>query len=258
MGKYDAVILAGGVTSGELKKIAPYDSEALIIIGSFPMIHYVYKAVKESPSIRNVIISGPLDSLREYFKKDENLIFAPAGEDAVESFAKAVSTVGIDNLTERVLVLPCDIPFITPQAIEDFIRQCEEHEADFHYAIVKKAVNEKQFPGVVRTYAKIKEGVFTGGNLFMVKTAVVFRCIDIGKKLVANRKNPMAIARLFGLRLLLRFLTRRLSIQDAEKRFQEVVGIKGKAIISDYPEVGVDVDKPSDLKLAERILGKRG
>jgi dTDP-glucose pyrophosphorylase len=42
---YDAVILAGGESSSDLKKIAPYDSEALILIGKYPMIYYVYHAL---------------------------------------------------------------------------------------------------------------------------------------------------------------------------------------------------------------------
>jgi parvulin-like peptidyl-prolyl isomerase len=52
--QYDAIILAGGESSGELKKIAPYDNEALIIIGNYPMIYYVYQALRQSPAIRNI------------------------------------------------------------------------------------------------------------------------------------------------------------------------------------------------------------
>ena len=51
--QYDAVILAGGENSGDLKKIAPYDSEALIIIGNYPMIYYVYKSLRQSQYIRS-------------------------------------------------------------------------------------------------------------------------------------------------------------------------------------------------------------
>jgi len=57
--QYDAVILAGGVNSSELKKIAPYDNEALIIIGKYPMIYYVYNALRQSSQVRNIVISGP-------------------------------------------------------------------------------------------------------------------------------------------------------------------------------------------------------
>jgi len=44
--KYDTIILAGGESTCELRKIAPYDNEALIIIGNSPMIYYVYNALK--------------------------------------------------------------------------------------------------------------------------------------------------------------------------------------------------------------------
>ena len=69
-------------------------------------------------------------------------------------------------------------------------------------------------------------------------------------------KNPLAQARLFGMDLVLKYVTGRLSIREVEERFHEILNLTGKAIISNYAEVGVDVDKPSDLKLAEEILGK--
>lgn len=257
MQQYDAVILAGGINSGELRKFAPYDNEALIVIGECPMICYVYRAVKQSPRIRNVIISHPNDALRELFKKEEGVIFTPSGEDAIDSFGRALETVGAENFTSHLVVLPTDIPFLTTEALDDFISRCEETEADFYYSIVDRKTNEARFPQVVRTYVKIADGVFTGGNLFMIKTGVVPYSLDMGKKLIANRKKPVAQARLFGLGLLLRYIFGRLSIEDVEKRFEKVLGIKGRAVISPYAEVGVDVDKPSDLKLAEQFLGQK-
>ncbi len=252
MTSYDAVILAGGVNSGELRKYAPYENEALIILGKYPMIHYVYQAVKNTPRLGNVIISGPCDSLRPIFGKDDSLMFTNSGEDAIDSFA---NTLGLVK-SEKILIMPADIPFITPEAIEDFLDQCEKYDADVYYAIVPREVNEKRFPRVKRTYVKLREGVFTGGNLFLIRTAVASQGIELGKKLVANRKNPLAQARLFGMDLVLKYLTGRLSIREVEERFYETLKLTGKAIISNYAEVGVDVDKPSDLKLAEEILGK--
>lgn len=255
MQKYDAIILAGGVNSGKLRKYAPYENEAFIIIGSYPMIHYVYRAARASRAVNRIIIAGPVESLKELFKKEENLYFAPAGATAVESFTSALAAVEGEPLTEKVLVMPSDIPFITPEAIDDFVSRCEQVEADVYYSIVSKETNEKRFPGVVRTYARLKEGVFTGGNIFMVRVAVVDRCLEVARKLVANRKSVLASARLFGGRILWRLITRRLTIADVEQRFEEILGIRGRAIISEYPEIGVDVDKPSDLKLAEEYLG---
>ncbi len=252
--QYDAVILAGGANSSELKKIAPYDNEALIIIGKYPMIYYVYNALRRSPRVRNIVISGPADALRNIFAREENLYFVEGGKNVMESLAYAAGFLREKGTTERLLVLPTDIPFITTAAIDDFTEQCHNYEADFFYAITTKQVNELKFPGVVRTYVKLKDGVFTGGNLFLLRSDIIEQVLEKAIQIVERRKNPLAIAGLFGFGLMWRYLTGQLSIDMAEKRFLKVLGIKGKAIISPYAEVGVDIDKPSDLEIAQKHL----
>lgn len=252
--QYDAVILAGGENSSELKKIAPYEKEALIIIGNYPMIYYVYNALRATPAINNIIISGPVDALRNILPRDDKLLFVEGGENAIESFAQAVEIMDKKELTDKVLVVPTDVPFITSEAIEDFLNCCEEQQADFYYPLTRKEVNEHKYPGVVRTYVRLKEGIFTGGNLFLLRSEHIPACLEIGVKLFNRRKNPLAMASLFGVSLVWRYLLGQLSIQMVEKRFSEVVGIRGKGIISSYAEVGVDVDKPNDLQLAQEYL----
>lgn len=255
--QYDAIILAGGESSSDLKKIAPYDNEALIIIGNYPMIYYVYKAVRQCPRIRKIVVSGPIDSLRNILPREENLFFVNSGDNAVASFANAAEFLQTEGTTERLLIMPTDIPFITVEAIEDFIARCEKSDHDFYYPVTSKEVNEKAFPGVRRTYVRLQDGIFTGGNLFIVRTKLVDNILDLALQLVIRRKDPLAIARLFGFRLLWKFVTRSLSILAAEKRFYKVTGIRGKAIISPFAQIGVDVDKPSDLELAQQHLGAK-
>lgn len=252
--QYDAVILAGGKNTSELKKIAPYDNEALIIIGNYPMIYYVYTVLRQTKCIKNIVVSGPKEALRTILPRDENLFFVDGGEDAVESFANAVELLCSKDISEKVLIMPTDIPFITVEAIEDFIKQAEVEEADFYYPVTSKEVNDLKFPGVFRTYVRLKEGIFTGGNLFLIRTQIIEQSLQVAVELVKRRKNPLAMARLFGMGLVIQYLFRKLSIKTAEKRFYKVVGIKGKGIVSAYAEVGVDVDKPSDLELAQKYL----
>jgi CTP:molybdopterin cytidylyltransferase MocA len=219
------------------------------------MIFYVVRSLRASARVGRICVCGP-SSVRELLRKEEDLIFAESGEDAMETFANAVAKLGEVGPTEKLLVMPTDIPFITPEAIDDFVDKCEALDADFYYSVTEKSVNEAKFPGVKRTYVRLREGTFTGGNLFFIRTGIVPDVLAMGKKLVAKRKEPVAMARLFGLQLVLRYALGRLSIENAERRFEKVVGIKGKGVISAFAEVGVDVDKQSDLELAERMLGK--
>lgn len=249
--KYDAIILAGGQSAFELKKIAPYDNEALIIIRNSPMICYVYRALRASQNVGRIVISGPVKDLYVIFAKEPELLFVEGGDTAIESFANAVAVLKEQDMSASLLVMPTDIPFITTAAIDDFIAQSERYNADFCYPLTSREVNESKFPGVCRTYVTLREGTFTGGNLFMIRSRVIEKVMNMASELVKRRKSPLAMARLFGLGLVIKYFLKRLSIPAVEKRFAEVTGITGKAIISGYAEVGVDVDKPSDLQLAQ-------
>jgi len=252
--KYDVVILAGGENSSDLRKIAPYDNEALIIIGNYPMIYYVYKSLRSSPLVENIIVSGPADSLRSILPREDNLYFVNGGENAIDSFSQAIELLDKIGTTEYLLVAPTDIPLITSEAIEDFMHQCEKYDADFYYPVTSKKVNEEKFPGVARTYVRLREGVFTGGNLFIMRKAMIPKGLEFAKQMVENRKNPLKMARILGISLAWKLIWGRLAIPVIEKRFYDMTGIRGKAVISDYAEVGVDVDKPSDLELAQKYL----
>lgn len=91
--QYDAVILAGGESSSELKKVAPYNNEALIIIGGYPMIYYVYSALRATSSINNIVVSGPVESLRNILPRDERLFFVEGGDTAIETFSRGVEAL---------------------------------------------------------------------------------------------------------------------------------------------------------------------
>ena len=251
---YDAIVLAGGESCAALKEIAPYNNEALIIIGQYPMISYVYQSLTRSAHIRKIIICGPVEALQEALGNDERLLYTESGENAVDSLSKGLDLLDMVGATEKILVLPTDIPFITTEAIDDFIDRSENHEADFYYPLIRREVNEAHFPGVQRTYFKLKEGVFTGGNLFIIKQQAVKPALSKAREINARRKSPLAIIRLFGIPVLVKYLFNFVTIEYAESVFFNALGVKGKAIISSFAEIGVDVDKPSDLELAHKYL----
>lgn len=252
--QYDAIILAGGESSSDLKKIAPYDNEALIIIGNYPMIYYVYQTLRATPLINKIVVSGPVEAIKAILPRDERLIFVNGGQNAIESLVHAVTALQEGEITSKVLIMPTDIPFITEAAIEDFLKRCEASDCDFYYPVTRKEDNEEKFPGVQRTYVRLQEGIVTGGNLFLLRSAIIDQCLEMALKLVERRKNPLAMAGLFGFGLVCKYLVHQLSIEMAEKRFYKVLGFTAKCIISPYAEIGVDVDKPSDLQLAQDKL----
>lgn len=113
---------------------------------------------------------------------------------------------------------------------------------------------ESCYPDIERTYVRLREGVFTGGNVGLAQPAALARCLKQAEKLVAYRKNPLRLAWLLGPGLLLRFLAGKLSLAEAERKASELLEVRGKAVIAEIPEIGVDVDKPSDLALVRRLM----
>ena len=41
---------------------------------------------------------------------------------------------------------------------------------------------------------------------------------------------------------------------EIEERVRLILGFRGVAVVSPYPEVGIDVDKPQDLALVEETF----
>ncbi|TYQ14812.1 UNVERIFIED_CONTAM: Molybdopterin-guanine dinucleotide biosynthesis protein A [Acetivibrio alkalicellulosi] len=245
----NTVILAGSQSD---ESWSGYKNKCLININGKALIDYVIEALKKSNDIGKIVVVGPLEDLDSYLNGKVNDIIDSKGS-IVQNLIKGIKYFGTD---EHLLVCTSDIPLITPEAINDFILKAKELEADFCYPVIEKTVNNKMFPEVERTFVKIKEGSFTGGNIFHMKPAVIETSVPLIEKLMDSRKNPFKMARLFGLGFFIKLLTGRLSIAIAEKKIFDILNVKAKCIISQYPEIGNDVDKLSDIIVVNAHLSK--
>jgi GTP:adenosylcobinamide-phosphate guanylyltransferase len=250
---YDAIILAGG-ESKQLSQYSPERYEALIKIAGKPMVTFVAHALRSSGQVDRIFVLGPAEALKAC-ELPENSVVLDGGRTIMETIQ-----IGMDALghVRPVLVVTADIPLLTPEAVVDFLTQCvSAPSVDLYYPIVSKEVNERGYPGNKRTYVTLKEGIFTGGNIFLVNPAIVPRCLEVAEEIIAQRKNPLRLCKIVGWGFVVKFLLRRLSISEAEKQVSSLLGITGAVILSGYPEVGLDVDKPSDLELVQTAFAAK-
>lgn len=248
--KVEAVVLAGAKNRGKLHEVSDAPHEALIPIAGRPMVHHVLDALKASAFVDRIILVGPPEILAGY-PSPEGIDVVPAGESMVQNLRLGLARVRSD---ERALIVTSDIPLISAEAIDDFLSRCENVSADIYYSVVAKETNEAKYPGVKRTYVRLKEGTFTGGNIALVKPEVVEACEPMIAQAVAMRKNPLKLSRLLGFKFILKLLFNRLSMAEIEERVRLILGFRGVAVVSPYPEVGIDVDKPQDLALVEETF----
>lgn len=150
---------------------------------------------------------------------------------------------------DYLLVAGCDCPALTPECIHELVERGLALDADFVYPAVPRHAAEAQFPGGQRTYRRFREGVVTGGNVFLVRRGYIVAAEPWLTELFARRKNPLAMGQLFGLGFLWLLLTGRAPLALIEQRVSTALRGKFRALITEHAEIAVDIDKPSDYAL---------
>ncbi len=251
---YDAIILAGGKKNKDFGDKSTSSYEAMIDIDGQPMVTFVAKALSASLRIQRILVVGPEQELRKcHFPP--NAVILSSGETLIDTIRIGINALGHSR---NVLVVTADIPMLTPEAINDFIDNCEQHDADFYYPIVNKETNEKHYPGNKRTYVKVKEGTFTGGNIFMVNPLTVPNALRVADPIIENRKNPLKLCAILGWSFVFKFLLGTLTLVELEQSVSDLLDLRGKVILSQYPELGIDVDKISDLHFVRTNFSFKG
>ncbi len=245
----DAVVLAGAANTGKLRGISDCTNEALIPIHGRPMVQYVVEALNGAAKVGRIVVVGP-DELRAALQ-GTGAVLVPSTNSITDNVKRGLEELDSERMA---LLVTSDIPLVTSEAVEDFINRCSELPGDLFYPIVSKEVNDVNYPGTARTYFRLREGTFTGGNLFLALPRVVLECQPMLERVFAMRKKPWQLSRLLGFSFILKFLLRRLAIHEIEERVRDIFSIKGVAVITPYPEIGIDVDKPSDLELVTSAL----
>jgi len=244
-----AIVLGGGRNTGPLKKTEASSYEAGITINNRPMVEYiidVLAAMVEVETVLVVIPPGVIDP-----EKWSKVKTVPPGQRMMDSLIQAFEHVQHED---HVLVVASDVPLIKQEALRDFLASCQRRPADAYYSFVPKTAIMARYPTTKRTYVRLQEGTVTGGNVFLIRPQVILKYRDRIEQAFALRKHPLQLSRLLGFKFLIKLLAGRLEVAEIEARVEEILGMKGAGVLSLYPEIGVDVDKPSDLALARALL----
>lgn len=248
--KVDAIVLAGG----EGAVIDPTVAiKGLVPIAGKPMIEWVVDALRAAETVAEVAVVVPsTHDLGDWTRKVDRLVVSDAS--FIENAIAGAEAFENDRC---VLAATGDLPALTPEAIDDFVRRSLEAAAEFSYPLVRAEDMEAQFPGSQRTYVKVAGGPVTGGNMMVLSAGLVKRNRQIGQRLFDTRKSPVAMARVIGIPFIFKYLTGRLRVEDVERKMEQLLGARCAAIYTGYASIGADVDKPIDVVVAERVLYQR-
>ncbi|ADR35921.1 molybdenum cofactor guanylyltransferase [Oceanithermus profundus] len=238
----DAIVLAGGSPEDPLAARYGVPSKTLAPVRGRPMVEFTLEALRATPEVDRIVYVGPVPA--------QGLTPAPDAVLPDQGSLLANLESGLaEARSPRVIVASGDNPFITPEAVRDLLERAPE--AALVYPIVPKAAVEARWPGMRRTYARLRDGVFTGGNLILLDKALFVRALPMARKIVALRKKPLALAGTVGWGVLLKLLLGRLAIADVERRAEQLFGMPMRALVTTHAEVGVDADSEEDIRWFE-------
>jgi GTP:adenosylcobinamide-phosphate guanylyltransferase len=258
MGEWTAIVLAGRRPGEDgFAQSHGVAAKALIRAGGEPMLGRVTRALLDSPSIaRIVVLAQEAEALLagelEWMASDPRISTAQSGDGISASVGRLAGT---EAAPYPVLVTTADHALLQPEMVETFIAGAAG--VDVAFAMVERRTVETAHPETKRTWLKAANGHFSGANLFALMTPASARGTDFWARAEKDRKRTLKLLSFLGLGIFLRAVTRTISLEAAAEGAGRKVGFRLKAVVLPFAEAAIDVDKQSDLELAERILAAR-
>ena len=249
------VLAAGRGPNDPMAKAYGISHKCALPVNGVPMLRRVVNALQKSQSITSIAISieSP-DIVREALVEKDSRIAVIASETS----APLSASVAIrKNSSFPVLVTTADHALLTPEMVDYFCEQAERNGADFSAGLATADVILKAYPQSVRTFFRFGTDRVSGCNLFAITNENGLRILEKWQYLEQSRKKPWRLVAAFGPLALIRFAMGALSLDGAFGVVSSKLGLTAKPVIMPFAEAAIDVDKPSDLALAEAILKLR-
>ncbi|HTP01897.1 MAG TPA: nucleotidyltransferase family protein [Anaerolineales bacterium] len=254
----DAVVLAGGIPRPDepLYSYSNGEAKALIDVAGKPMVQWVLDALSSARSVERVILIG-LSPKSNLTCRKPIVYLSNQGKMLDNIKAGVAKELELNPAAEYVLFSSSDIPAVTGEMVDWLVRTCAETHDDIYYNVVRREEMEEVFPGSKRTYTRLKDMQVCGGDVNVARTAIVNEHSDFWSKIIDSRKSPVSQAMLLGPSIILKLLFRQLTADDVIQRVASKLGLKGRALVCPYPEIGMDVDKPHQLEIMRTFLAQR-
>ena len=256
---FRSVVLAGERPGGSsLAREFGELASVMIPVADKPSLERVLQALDASKSVAGGVVCGPAADVIERDGELRMLLRNPLhhwlepGAGPAASALAAVRKLG----HFPALLTTGDHALLTPAIVDTFCQQALKAEpaADIVIGMVPYALVRTAWPESERTILKFAEGGYCGANLFAIMSQQGCRALEFWQQVEDDRKRPWRIAHRLGLTALLRYLFRRVTLEEALAVLSKKAGCRARHVLLDDPRAAVDVDSAADQQLAENIL----
>ncbi|MGB8315024.1 MAG: nucleotidyltransferase family protein [Aestuariivirga sp.] len=255
-GNWTALILAAGRGPNDpMAKAYGVSHKCALPVNGVPMLRRVVEALRASSSIKAISVSIENSAVTRAALSGNNsdISIIPSENSAPLSAIVAIRKIA----TFPVLITTADHPLLTAEMVDYFCAQAERNGADFSAGLARADVILETYPQSIRTFFKFGKDRVSGCNLFAIRNENGLRILEKWQYLEAARKKPWRLVAAFGPMALVRFLSGSLSLDGVFAIVSKRLRLIAKPILLPFAEAAIDVDKPSDLELAEAILRRR-
>lgn len=250
---WHALVLAGVRPGGDpFADAHDVPAKALIPVGGEPMVRRPVRALLASEGVASLtILTQRPDLIQPALDEDPRLAFASSGA----TIAATLDALLADPATRfPLLVTTADHALLTPAMIAQFT--AEAAGADLAIGLVERGPLMARLPDTKRTWIALKGGAYSGANLFAFGSPKAARAVALWREVEQDRKKGWKLLAALGLPGLLGILRLRTLTQTLDAMGRRL-GLTIRAVEMADPIAAVDVDKPADLALAERLLKER-
>jgi len=257
--RYTALVLAGSRGPADpVASTARLPNKALVPVAGRAMVLRVIDALRQVPEIRRIVLC--IDDPRIVTALPELQAAVDAGEIATVTAARSPAAsvlTALEAVSEPLplLIATADHPLLTPEMVRYFLAALGDAEAAATAAT--EAVIAPAYPETRRTYVRLRDGAYSGCNLFAFVSPEAARAAQFWTRVERYRKQPWRLFVAAGPWSLLLFLLRRLDLAHAVERLSATLDVRLRVVTLPFAEAAIDVDKPSDLALVEKIFAAR-
>jgi len=251
--RLDAILPAGGRISGPFAREAGTEIKALIQLGGWTVLERTLASLGATGQVGRTVVIGPEEVISHQAARSADVALSEGSSGPANIF-RGLEWLYVANdrrYPERVLILTTDLPFLTADAITQFLDACPPG-LDLCIPTLRREEFEARFSYRSARYVHLRDGEWMIGCAFLMDPVALVRNRSAIERVFAARRSRLGMARLLGPSFVLRFLTRCLTVAHIEQRCREIIGCTGRGIRGCAPELALDIDYPEDYRYAVR------
>jgi hypothetical protein len=257
--RYTALVLAA--SRGNLDPLAQtggVSHKCFIDIAGQPMLRRVVGAVLGSGRAHRTIVAIEEESIAEArailagITGAEAITYVPSRDNIGSSVAAVAST---DMLP--LVITTGDNALHTAEMFAFFCDALDGLTEDAALGITPASYVLEKYPEGDRAFHRFRDGAFSSCNLYAILTPEGIEGAQVFKSGGQFGKKPKRLIAAFGLFAFLLYRSRLFTLRTVLRTLSRGIGVRTAPVLMPFAEGPIDVDRPVDWDLANRIVAAR-